>query len=155
MNITPELLKKFELDYHAEPSNAVIAGAVAKRGIEDASLNNEVRRRHTFYFSHETKRGEITNQKKSGRCWMFAALNAARVETMKKLNLKTFELSQNYTLFWDKLEKSNYFFESILETLDEPLEGRLLAHLLSDPIQDGGQWDMFSGILQKYGVVPK
>ena len=155
MNISPELLKKFESDYRADPSNAIIAGAVAKSGIEDASFNYDVRRRHNFCFSHETKRGEITNQKKSGRCWMFASLNAARVETMKKLNLETFELSQNYTLFWDKLEKSNYFFESILETLDEPLEGRLLAHLLANPIQDGGQWDMFSGILQKYGVVPK
>ena len=155
MNITPELLKKFESDYRAEPVNTIIAGAVAKNGIEDASFNNEVRRRHNFFFSHETKRGEITNQKKSGRCWMFASLNAARVETMKKLNLETFEFSQNYTLFWDKLEKSNYFFESILETLDEPLEGRLMAHLLSAPIQDGGQWDMFSGILQKYGAVPK
>ncbi|EPF47979.1 C1 family peptidase [Treponema vincentii] len=155
MNISPELLKKFESDYHADLSNAVIAGAVAKNGIEDASFNYDVRRRHNFCFSDETKRGEITNQKKSGRCWMFASLNAARVETMKKLNLETFELSQNYTLFWDKLEKSNYFFESILETLDEPLEGRLMAHLLSAPIQDGGQWDMFSGILQKYGVVPK
>ena len=155
MNISPELLKKFETDYHADPQNALIAGAIAKSGIEDASFNNEVRRRHNFYFSHETKRGEITNQKKSGRCWMFASLNAARVETMQKLNLETFELSQNYTLFWDKLEKSNYFFESILETLDEPLAGRLLAHLLSNPIQDGGQWDMFSGILRKYGAVPK
>ena len=155
MNISPELLKKFESDYRADPSNAIIAGAVAKSGIEDASFNYDVRRRHNFCFSHETKRGEITNQKKSGRCWMFASLNAARVEIMKKLNLETFELSQNYTLFWDKLEKSNYFFESILETLDEPLEGRLMAHLLDAPIQDGGQWDMFSGILQKYGAVPK
>ena len=138
MNISPELLKNFERDYRADPSNAIIAGAVAKSGIEDASFNYDVRRRHNFCFSHETKRGEITNQKKSGRCWMFASLNAARVEIMKKLNLETFELSQNYTLFWDKLEKSNYFFESILETLDEPLEGRLMAHLLDAPIQDGG-----------------
>lgn len=155
MDISPKLLEKFAEDYRANPSNALVAGAIAKSGIEDASFNYDVRRRHNFYFSHETKRGEITNQKKSGRCWMFASLNAARVETMEKLNLETFELSQNYTLFWDKLEKSNYFFESILETLDEPLEGRLLAHLLANPIQDGGQWDMFAGILQKYGVVPK
>ena len=104
MNISPELLKKFESDYRADPSNAIIAGAVAKSGIEDASFNYDVRRRHNFYFSDETERGEITNQKKSGRCWMFASLNAARVETMKKLNLETFELSQNYTLFWDKTE---------------------------------------------------
>ncbi|MEL3906485.1 MAG: C1 family peptidase [Treponema sp.] len=155
MTITPELLRKFLADYRINPVNEAVAGAVARSGIEDASFNNEVRCRHNFKFSHQTDRGEMTNQKKSGRCWMFASLNAARVETMKKLNLETFEFSQNYTLFWDKLEKSNYFFESILETLDEPLNGRLVAHLLHDPIQDGGQWDMFSGILKKYGVVPK
>ncbi|PIE04537.1 MAG: aminopeptidase, partial [Spirochaetales bacterium] len=73
-------------------------------------------RTHNFYFSNETKRGEITSQKSSGRCWIFAALNAARVKTMEQLNLETFEFSQNHTLFWDKLEKSNYFLESILET---------------------------------------
>ena len=155
MNISTELLAQFRTAYHHNPLNTVIAGAIAKNGIEEASFNHEIRRIHNFYFSHETKRGEITNQKQSGRCWMFSALNAARVETMEKLNLETFEFSQTYTLFWDKLEKSNYFLESILETLDEPLNGRLLAHLLKDPVQDGGQWDMFAGILRKYGAVPK
>ena len=69
---------------------------------------------------------------------MFAALNTFRFEEMKNLNLKTFELSQNYTLFYDKLEKSNYFLESILETLDEPTQGRLISFLLSAPLGDGG-----------------
>ncbi|PIE03459.1 MAG: aminopeptidase, partial [Spirochaetales bacterium] len=71
------------------------------------------------------------------------------------MNLETFEFSQNHTLFWDKLEKSNYFLESILETLNEPLQGRLVSHLLDAPVGDGGQWDMFSGLLEKYGAVPK
>jgi len=153
--ITKELLKKFSDEYKKEPSNLALACSIGKVGICDASFVSEVRRRHNFLFSNETKRGEITNQKKSGRCWMFASLNAARVKVMEKCNLETFEFSQNYTLFWDKLEKSNYFLESILETLNEPLNGRLLAHLLANPIQDGGQWDMFAGLLKKYGVVPK
>ncbi|MEG0679467.1 MAG: C1 family peptidase, partial [Carnobacterium sp.] len=101
------------------------------------------------------KRGEITNQQASGRCWMFAALNTARVGTMDRLNVETFEFSQNYTLFWDKLEKANYFLDSILDTLEEAQNSRIIAHLLMDPVQDGGQWDMFSGILEKYGAVPK
>ena len=155
MMITKELLEKFSEEYKREPSNLALACSIAKVGINDASFVNEVRRRHNFLFSNETKRGEITYQKKSGRCWMFASLNAARVKVMEKCNLETFEFSQNYTLFWDKLEKSNYFLESILETLEEPLNGRLLAHLLANPIQDGGQWDMFAGLLKKYGVVPK
>ena len=155
MKITKEMLKEFYDSYKKNPVNLAVAGAVAKTGFQEASFVNEVKRKHNFFFSNETKRGEITNQKKSGRCWMFSSLNAARVNVMEKCNMETFELSQNYTLFWDKLEKSNYFLESILETLNEPLNGRLLAHLLSNPVQDGGQWDMFAGLLRKYGVVPK
>ena len=86
---------------------------------------------------------------------MFAALNTFRFEVMKKLNLETFELSQNYTLFYDKLEKANYFLESILDTLKEPVNGRLISHLLTDPLGDGGQWDMLCSIIRKYGLVPK
>lgn len=155
MQISKELLAQYKSDYEKDSVNQAVAGAIARVGLQEASLNNETLRLHNGYFSDETKRGEITFQKSSGRCWMFAALNAARVKTIEQLNLKTIEFSQNYTLFWDKLEKSNYFLESILETLDEPLESRLLAHLLANPVQDGGQWDMFSGILKKYGVVPK
>lgn len=155
MTITPELLKQFEEKYQQNPKNGLVQNAIANVGIQEASLNNTLSRRHNFVFSDVTTRGDITNQKKSGRCWMFSALNTARVETMNKLNLKTFEFSQNYTLFWDKLEKSNYFLESILETLDEPTDSRLIMHLLTAPVQDGGQWDMFAGILEKYGAVPK
>lgn len=155
MSITPELLKRFETSYHSNPKNKLIEDAIANVGIQEASLDNTLSRRHTFVFSDVTDKGDITNQKKSGRCWMFSALNTARVETMRKLNVKTFEFSQNYTLFWDKLEKSNYFLESILETLDEPTNSRLIMHLLTAPVQDGGQWDMFAGILEKYGAVPK
>ena len=86
---------------------------------------------------------------------MFASLNTFRFHVMRRYNLKTFELSQAYPLFFDKLEKSNWFLANILDTLDEPLDGRLMAHLLADPIGDGGQWDMFRSITRKYGVVPK
>lgn len=139
----------------ADPRARAVAGALARSGIAGTSLDNRVFRRHPFVFSIETATGEITNQERTGRCWMFAALNTARVETMRRLNVETFEFSQNYTLFWDKLEKANYFLESILTTLDEPREGRLVSHLLQAPVQDGGQWDMFAGLLAKYGAVPK
>ena len=78
-----------------------------------------------------------------------------RYRVIKKYNLKTFELSQAFPLFYDKLEKSNWFLENILDTLDEPLDGRLVSYLLTDPIGDGGQWDMFKSLVRKYGVVPK
>ena len=86
---------------------------------------------------------------------MFASLNTFRYRIIKKYNLSTFELSQAYPLFWDKMEKSNWFLENILDTLDEPLNGRLVYFLLTDPIGDGGQWDMFKSLVKKYGVVPK
>ena len=128
---------------------------VMNNGVLKTATNGDAFRGAVHEFSLSLKQGEITNQKQSGRCWMFAALNCLRFQVMQKLNLETFELSQNYTLFYDKLEKANYFLESILQTLDEPTEGRLIAHLLSAPLNDGGQWDMLCALVEKYGVVPK
>lgn len=150
--ITAETLEKFRAA--SEPRSAA-ARAVARVGLTEAATNQDVIRRHDFVFNTESEMGKITSQKKSGRCWMFAAMNAARVETMAKLNVEDFNFSKVYPLFWDKLEKANYFLESILETLDEPVSGRLVSHLLQAPVQDGGQWDMFAGILEKYGAVPE
>ncbi len=153
--IKTETLQNFKARFNAERTNAAVAGAVSKMGINDASLNHEVIQKHNFMFSDTTKKGEITYQKQSGRCWMFAALNTARVDTMKKYNLKTTEFSQTYTLFWDKLERSNYVLDAIIETVEEPLDSRVVAYVLKTPLGDGGQWDMFKGLLKKYGIVPK
>ena len=139
----------------AIPSTGIMANAIAKNGLNDVSLNQTVLRDVQYEFSIEIESGKITAQGSSGRCWLFAGLNTLRHAIMKKLNLETFELSQNYQMFWDKLEKANYFLESILETLEEPTEGRLINWLLADPIGDGGQWDMFVNLVNKYGVVPK
>lgn len=99
---------------------------------------------------------KVTNQKSSGRCWMFAALNVCRSFLIKKYNLPNdFELSQSYTFFWDKMERANYFLETMMELAEEPLEGRLFQHLLKSPLEDGGQWDMFVNVVEKYGVCPK
>lgn len=150
-----EILKKFQDRFDNDPKSQAIKNAIARVGFEEASFNYDVLKDHNFMFSDETKKGEITNQKSSGRCWMFASLNVARVEVMKKLNLETFEFSQSYSFFWDKLEKANYFLENILRTLDEKRDSRLISHLLQAPLQDGGQWDMYKDILRKYGAVPK
>ena len=106
-------------------------------------------------FDVEVRQGERCDQQRSGRCWMFASLNTMRHRVISRYNLKTFELSQAYPLFFDKLEKSNWFLGNVLDTLDEPLDGRLVSYLLADPICDGGQWDMFRSLVKKYGVVPK
>ena len=99
--------------------------------------------------------GPITNQRSSGRCWLFAATNVFRVALMKRYGLESFELSQSYLFYWDKLEKSNYFLEQIIDTASEDLEGRVVKELLSGLVSDGGQWDMVYNLVQKYGVVPQ
>ncbi len=151
--IDNKMLEKFEERFNN--TDKAVAGAIAKHGIKAASLNNNVQRRHNYMFSVRTKRGKITYQKASGRCWMFAALNTARVDTMKKYNLETVEFSQNYSLFWDKFERSNYFLDAMIDTIDEALDSRVVSYLMSDPLGDGGQWDMYKAILKKYGAVPK
>ena len=154
-SITIDQLEQFRKDFEANKAYGVAMRAVVSAGVNKAAVNHESFRKDRHEYSIQLKDGEITNQKQSGRCWMFAALNTMRFQVMKNLNLETFELSQSYPLFYDKLEKSNYFLESILETLDEPTDGRLIAYLLSAPLNDGGQWDMFCSLVEKYGVVPK
>lgn len=153
--ITNDMLRRFSDEFNADKSHKIAMNAVTQNGVTKSAMSPAALSRDAHQFSINLKQGEITNQKSSGRCWMFAALNTMRFEIIKKLNLETFELSQNYPLFWDKLEKANYFLENILATLDEPTNGRMIAWLLSAPLGDGGQWDMFCGLVEKYGVVPK
>ena len=117
--ITYEQLEKMEKRFAEDRANKVAMNAVTGTGVLANAKRPEAFRTDLHQFSLKIDQGDITNQKSSGRCWMFAALNTMRFEIMKKLNLDTFELSQNYTLFYDKLEKANYFLENILETLDE------------------------------------
>ncbi len=153
--ITLALQESFKESFLADRANRIAMDAVTSMGVNAAARNPEAFRTDLHQFSLKLDQGEITNQQRSGRCWMFASLNTMRFRIMKKLNLDTFELSENYTLFYDKLEKANYFLESILETMDEPTSSRLMAWLLSGPLSDGGQWDMICGLIDKYGVVPK
>ncbi len=155
MNITEETLKKYSADFNGDRANRAMSDAVMTCGLNKSCLNHGARRNTTHSFSLTLEQGSVTNQKASGRCWLFAAMNVMRVRIMKKLGLKDFELSQNYMLFWDKLEKANWFFENILDTLDEPTGSRLLDFLLQSPVGDGGQWDMMANLVKKYGVVPK
>ena len=153
--ITKELLYQFEERLDSDKKNNVLIAAVNANGINQSAMDYKTLRSLPEHYSIELEAGKVCNQKQSGRCWMFAAYNVFRLEVMKKLNLENMELSQNYPLFYDKLEKSNFFLENILSTLDEEISSRLMAHLLKDPIGDGGQWNMFVGLTKKYGVCPK
>lgn len=154
-SITADQLKRYENDFIGSRSKKIAMNAAAANGIIKAATNNSALRENRHAYSIQLKQGKVTNQQQSGRCWMFAAMNVMRFDIIKKLELEDVELSQNYLLFYDKLEKSNYFLENILETLDEPANGRLVSFLLQAPLGDGGQWDMLCGLVEKYGVVPK
>ena len=153
--ITMEMICDYNQQFDADINNRLLMNAIVKNGIQDVCFDytSDVNMQHNF--SIDIKSGDITSQKKSGRCWLFAGLNVVRWHMMQQFNLKTFELSQSYQMFFDKFEKANFFLESIMETLDEATDSRLIAHLLKSPVQDGGQWDMFYNIVEKYGVVPK
>ncbi len=154
--ISSRLYKRFTDEFVADTQGRLAQNAAVQRDIRELAVNWEAFRQIDHTFSNVIS-GElpVTNQKKSGRCWGFAGLNLMRIYLSRRYHLDKFEFSQNYFMFHDKLEKSNYFLENILKTLDEPWDSRLLMHLLADPIQDGGQWDMFVNLIEKYGVVPQ
>ena len=130
--------------------------AATQNEITDLAMDWNQFRKIDHSFSN-TISGEmkITNQKSSGRCWGFAGLNLFRIYLGRKHNIRNFEFSQTYFMFWDKLEKSNYFLNSIIQTAESSSDSRIIMHLLESPIQDGGQWDMWVNLINKYGVVPK
>lgn len=150
-----EEIKKYSKNYNKKKELKAKENAIRKNGISACSINQDEEKKFVNAFSINIDSGKITNQKRSGRCWMFAAMNVLRLQVMKNLNIENMELSQAYPLFFDKLEKSNYFLESILKTLDEKLDSQLVQHLLRDPLCDGGQWTMLVNLVKKYGVCPK
>lgn len=153
-NISRQDINLYDEQYKQDKVKKVIANSIAKSGLQAAAYKNDTLRDVRHMFSIDIKTMPVTNQKASGRCWLFAGLNLLRENIAGSKNLEEFELSQNYIAFWDKFEKANYFLESVLLTLDEPAEGRLISWLMGS-YQDGGQWDMFVNLIEKYGVVPK
>lgn len=113
--------------------------------------------KQNFKFQVEDEGKPLTNQKNSGRCWIFAALNTMRIPFMKENKIEEFEFSQGYLFYWDKIERCHFFLNNIVETAKrgELVEDRLVTFLLSDPIPDGGQWDMICNLVNKHGLMPK
>ncbi len=150
-----ELIRRLQDGLDEQPAFRLAQNAVTQTPLDDVALNRGVITATDHSFSHLLDDWAVTNQKKSGRCWMFAGLNLLRVGAMKKMKLKEFELSQNHTLFFDKLERANYFLEGIIETADRPLDDRTVAYILERPLDVGGQWKMFVNVVKKHGLVPK
>ena len=154
--ITISNLNKFDKNFYSSPSNISSRNALIQNDVNKITINwDNFSQINHIYSNTISTQLPVTNQKASGRCWGFAGLNLLRLEVVKNYNLTNFEFSQNYFMFWDKLEKANYFLENILKTLNLEIDNRLIMHLLQAPVQDGGQWDMFVNIIEKYGLIPK
>lgn len=152
--LTLQELAEFSANFNADPKNQVIARAAARSGVLEASYNERVADRLTRVFSTELPTDNVTNQKQSGRCWLFSTLNVLRHDFGAKHKAKNFTLSQSYNFFWDKLERANLFYEKVIETADKPLDDREVRSYFEFAGHDGGQWHMAISLVKKYGVVP-
>ena len=153
--ITDALSKKFAGEYENDPVQKAVRRALYRTKLNDAALVQENEGKVADRFSIDIKTLPVTNQRQSGRCWIFSALNTLREDTAKKLKLEKFEFSQNYIAFWDKLEKINFYMESVIELADKEWDDRTLDWINRWGVSDGGQWDMFTALVEKYGLVPK
>ena len=142
--------ERWEEKLLSDPKNRLALSAISKGDMRQIVQQHEASIQAEQVFSDQVSfdGAPITNQRSSGRCWIFAATSVFRVGLMKKYKLAEFELSQSYLFFYDKLEKSNYFLELSIEQADQPLDGRLMSHLTRDPIGDGGQLDMAVNLLE-------
>ena len=154
-SLSTDFTDKLFAEYEANAKCSAIENAVTHNGLLKSIETRQSEVENDHVFSIDLTKDEVSNQKASGRCWMFAALNTFRHKLISDFKLESFELSQAHTFFWDKYEKSNWFLEQIIATADQEIGSRKVKFLLDTPQQDGGQWDMVVSLFEKYGVVPK
>lgn len=152
--ISAQMLERLEQNCAARPELGVMSNAISRTPLEDAAFVPAGAAKLRMDFSVVVPTNGITNQKQSGRCWMFSVMNLLRQRVIAKCNLEEFALSGTYLAFYDKLEKANLFFENVIHFADQELEDRETWMLMDKPLPDGGQWDMAVSIVRKYGVVP-
>lgn len=153
--ISSEMLNDIRNSYKETPSDRAIMNAVCANSISKLAMNHENLAFVDTHFSHKVSSKGISDQKSSGRCWMFTGMNVMRSKMISKYNLGEFEFSQSFTFFWDQLEKSNLFLQGIIDTSEKPWEDQTVQWLLKNPLNDGGQFTGISDIIGKYGLVPK
>ena len=154
-SLEQDFTDKLYAAYEANSKYAALENAISHNGLLASLEKRSAAVENTPVFSLDLTKDKVSDQKASGRCWMFAALNTFRHKMIAGFQLEDFELSQAHTFFWDKYEKSNWFLEQVIATADQELTSRKVKFLLDTPQQDGGQWDMVVSLFEKYGVVPK
>lgn len=141
-------------DFIKAPKSDVLSRVITQNGINQAAQDPDAQVRLDPVFSVDLQTGSVTNQKQSGRCWLFSLVNTLRHGFAKKYKIKDFNLSQKYLFFWDKIERANIYYSRMIATADRPTNDREVAFYLGMPGEDGGQWAMAAALVQKYGVVP-
>ncbi|MDR1115748.1 MAG: C1 family peptidase [Tannerella sp.] len=152
--ISPEMLQEIKQSYKATTADRAIQNAVTHNEINKLAINYRNENDFDTYFSHKVNGKGITNQKSSGRCWLFTGLNVFRSGIIADYNLKDFQFSHNYPFFWDQLEKSNLFLQGIIDTREKPMDDKMVEWLFKNPLSDGGQFTGVADLLTKYGAVP-
>lgn len=152
--ISADMLKQIKESYQPGASEKALYNAMAGTSIAVLAKNHENYANFNADFSHKVISHGITDQKSSGRCWLFTGLNVLRAQMMAKYGLNEMEFSQNYCFFYDQLEKANLFLQGIIDTREKPMEDKMVEWLFRNPLSDGGQFTGISDIIGKYGVVP-
>lgn len=155
MILDEKIFKQLDEAYELEPKNKVIENAISNMGIREASLNKNIINQHDFIFSNQIDTKDVTNQKKTGRCWMFAGLNMVRMHIAKKLNMEKFELSESFLYFYDNMEKANLFLQRVIDTKNLDIKDRKVEDVFYSTPEDGGYFEFFYYLIKKYGIVPK
>ena len=153
-SITPEMLTEIRKGYEGTPADKAIRNALNTTAITVLSANAENAAMIDTDFTDRVKTWGITDQKSSGRCWLFTGLNVLRAAASDKHGLGNFQFSQNYNFFYDQLEKANLFLQAVIDTRDKPFDDREVDWLFSNPISDGGTFTGVANLVMKYGEVP-
>ncbi len=154
--ISEKEMKEIKSAYRSDNSYLkAVTNAVSNNDINKLALNRQNIGKFDHEFKYKVKTKGITDQESSGRCWMFTSLNVLRPKAMQSFSIPMFEYSESYLYFWDIFEKSNLFLEGIIETRNKKIDDREVDWLFSNVVGDGGVWNSFTNLAEKYGLVPK
>ena len=155
--ITNKLINKFSKLFNKKKTNKVFKNVNTKTNFKNLIIKSDyIQKNHDKFSNQITTKSNITNQQKSGRCWLFAILNVIRLKMIEQYKIENFEFSENYLFFYDRLEKANYFFNIIAKNYKKDIQNDIkLIHILNNSTSDGNNWAMFSNLINKYGIVPK
>ncbi|MBR1593838.1 MAG: C1 family peptidase [Alloprevotella sp.] len=152
--ITPQMMADFKAQHPATAADRAMRNALAKNAINDLALTADNPAATETYFSNEVQSKGISNQKSSGRCWLFTSLNVMRARMIQKYGMGSFQFSQSYCFFYDQLEKSNLFLQAVIDNAADPMEDQQNTWLFQNPLSDGGTFCGAQQIITKYGLVP-